>query len=77
MKKNNFQELNRILVRRSKTQKLYWASAVLFWSGAVLSLKYYIAPTGIAPSLFPGILMFSGAGLYFVVRYLIKYDLDS
>jgi len=77
MDKNNFPELNRILVQRSKTQKLYWVSAVLFWSGAVLSLKYYIVPTGTVPSLLPGILMFSGAGLYFVVRYLIKYNNDS
>lgn len=74
MNEEEFPELSRILAHRTKTRKLYWTAAILFWIGVVMSFSYYIVPTGTVPSLIPGIFIISGALFYFVIRFLIKSD---
>ncbi|MFV1982046.1 MAG: hypothetical protein ACC657_00780 [Thiohalomonadales bacterium] len=73
MSKNQFEELDSILEHLHKIRKYYWIAAILFWLGAALTMKYYITQTGTDPSWIPGILMFAGAGLYFVVRIFNDY----
>jgi len=74
MQDYDFPELQRILVHRSKIHKLYWIAAILFWSGFFVASSYYISQTGTIPSMFAGVLMISGAGLYIFVRLIIKPD---
>jgi len=77
IKEDEFPQLRKILAYRKKTRKLYWASAILFWLGAAMALKYYIAQTGAVPSLIPGIFMFAAAGLYFFVYFFYKREKNN
>jgi len=61
-----------MLDHRRRVKKYYWVAAVLFWLGAFMTIQYYIVPTGTVPSWIPGILMVTGAVLYFVVHHLNK-----
>ena len=72
MKNLDFEVLGHLLQHRKRVQKYYWAAAILFWLGVFGTIQYYIAQTGTEPSWIPGVLMLSGAGLYFVVRHLNK-----
>ena len=72
MKDNEFPELHKILLYRKKTKKIYWLSAILFWSGVAMALSYYIAQTGTVPSLIPGIFMLSATGLYIFIHFFYK-----
>ena len=72
MDENDFPELVRIKAQHTKTIKLYWLSAILFWAGFLFSLSYYISQTGTIPSIWPGVLMIIGFALYLILHYSIK-----
>jgi len=72
MNKPDFPELLRIQEHRSKTHIFYWISAILFWSGVSMAIKYLFVTTGTTPSYIPGLFMLSGAGIYFLVHYYVK-----
>ena len=75
MNENDFPELVRINAHHTKTMKLYWVAAILFWSGFLISLPYYNSQTGTIPSMWAGALMIVGSALYLVLHYLIKVEL--
>ena len=70
MAKSEFEELDVALYHLKRVRPYYWIAAILFWSGAGLTMKYYLAQTGTEPSWIPGILMLVGTVIYFVARHL-------